>query len=105
MGARDEELARRAAFMDSKRENRNTSFGELSDWAGWLSVGQEMLWKKQRARRFEHRAASVNLDNFPNAPSPQPSPPMGAREKSWRVVRFMDSKRDGFIRGIVSRHF
>jgi hypothetical protein len=65
----------------------------------------------------------MNLDADLIAPSPQPNgfpspplvsfpirderfafrgPPMGAREKISQVMRFMGSKREGFIRRILS---
>jgi Bacterial SH3 domain len=45
----------------------------------------------------------TNLDADRIAPSPRPSPPMGAREKISQVMRFMGSKREGFIRRILSQ--
>jgi hypothetical protein len=45
----------------------------------------------------------MNLNEDRIAPSPQPSPPMGAREKTSQVMRFMGSKREGFIRRILSQ--
>jgi hypothetical protein len=44
----------------------------------------------------------MNLNADRIAPSPQPSPPMGAREKTSQVMRFMGSKREGFIWRILS---
>jgi hypothetical protein len=51
---------------------------------------------------FIRRILSINLNALRIAPSPQPSPPMGAREKTSQFMRFMGLKREGFIREILS---